>query len=162
MTSFPTRRAPGQDDDDSQISDVAVEAVRRALASEHAAIWAYSLATAFVPADQATRIRGDLEAHKKLREFATALLSGLGKRPVSAQPAYTPPQPVVDAVSAGALIVAAETDSVAAWRSVLERSTSTRLRTNGLRAMVDSTGRLAFWRGATDRAPTVPVFPGRS
>lgn len=155
-------RSPAQDDDDAQLTDVAVEAVQRALAGEHAAIWSYSLASAFLPADQATRARADLEAHKKLRQFATALLSGLGKRPVSAQPAYSPPQPVVDAVSAGALIVAAETDSVAAWRSVLERSTSVRLRANGLKAMVDSTGRLAFWRAATGRAPAVPVFPGRS
>jgi hypothetical protein len=161
MTPFPAQSDPGQSDDDAQVTEVAVEAVQRALASEHAAIWSFSLAQAFLPPDQATRARGDLEAHKKLREFATALLSSLGKRPVSAQPAYTPPQPVVDAVSAGALLVAAETDSVAAWRSVLERSTSTRLRANGLKAMVDSTGRLAFWRGATDRAPAVPVFPGR-
>lgn len=156
MTAFPA-----QSDDDAPITDVAAEAVQRALASEHAAIWSYSLAAAFLPPDQALRARADLEAHRKLREFATALLTGLAKRPVSAQPAYSPPQPVVDAVSAGALLVAAETDSVAAWRSVLERSTSARLRSNGLRAMVDSTGRLAFWRATTNRAPAVPVFPGR-
>lgn len=157
-----TRALPRQgDDDEPPITDVAAEALQRALAGEHAAIWAFSLASAFVPPDWAARARGDLEAHKRLRSYATAQLSAVGKRPVSAQPAYTPPQPVVDAVSAGALLVAAETDTVAAWRSLLERSTSPRLRANGLRAMVDSTGRLTFWRGATDRAPAVPVFPGR-
>ncbi|TCK25361.1 ferritin-like domain-containing protein [Pseudonocardia endophytica] len=153
---------PAQDQgDDSGITDVAAEALQRALASEHAAIWAFSLATAFVPPDQEPRVRSDLEGHKQLRSFATAQLSQIGKRPVSAQPAYSPPQPVVDAVSAGALLVAAETDTVAAWRSLLERSTSTQLRAIGLRAMVDSTGRLTFWRGVTDRSPAVPVFPGR-
>jgi hypothetical protein len=45
---------------------------------------------------------------------------------------------------------------------VLERSSAPRLRASGLKAMVESTGRLTFWRGATDRAPVVPVFPGRS
>ncbi|MBW0106597.1 ferritin-like domain-containing protein, partial [Pseudonocardia sp. KRD291] len=134
---------------------------QRSLASEHAALWAYSLALAFVPPDWATRARGDIEAHKTLRAQVTQTLSDLGKRPVSAQPAYTPPQPVVDAVSAGALLVAAETDTTAAWRSVLERSTIGQLRSAGLKAMVDSTGRIAYWRAVTDRAPVIPVFPGR-
>ncbi|MET0188757.1 MAG: ferritin-like domain-containing protein [Pseudonocardia sediminis] len=157
MTRLPTQ----EDDDESPFDDVAVEALQRALASEHAALWAYSLALAFVPVDWATRARADIEAHKTLRAQVTQTLSTLGKRPVSAQPAYTPPQPVVDANSAGALLVAAETDTTAAWRSVLERSTVAQLRAAGLKAMVDSTGRIAFWRAVTDRAPVIPVFPGR-
>lgn len=156
-----SRSVPGQSDDGTQISEVAAQALQRALAGEHAAIWSFSLALAFVPPDWVTRAKGDIEAHKVLRASLTATLSSQGKRPVSAQPAYTPPQPVVDAVSAGALLVAAETDTVAAWRSVLERSTATGLRASALKAMVESTGRLAFWRGVTDRAPVVPVFPGR-
>ncbi len=143
------------------VDDVAVEALQRALASEHAALWAYSLAPAFVPPDWATRARADIEAHKTLRAQVTQTLSDLGKRPVSAQPAYTPPQPVVDASSAGALLVAAETDTTAAWRSVLERTTIGKLRGAGLKAMIESTGRLAYWRAVTDRAPVIPVFPGR-
>lgn len=143
------------------VDDVAVDALQRALASEHAALWAYSLALAFIPPDWATRARTDIEAHKTLRAAVTSTLSELGERPVSAQPAYTPPQPVVDSVSAGALLVAAETDTTAAWRSVLERSTLAQLRTAGLTSMTDSTGRCAYWRAVTDRAPVVPVFPGR-
>ena len=81
---------------------------------------------------------------------------------VSAQPAYAAPQPVVDGVSAGALLVSAETDAIAAWRSVTERSSSVPLREAGLKAMVECTGRLAYWRGVTERSPVVPVFPGRS
>ncbi|MDN5918685.1 MAG: ferritin-like domain-containing protein [Pseudonocardia sp.] len=155
-------RAPAQEDDGSPIDDVAVEALQRALASEHAALWAYSLTLAFIPPDWATRARADIEAHKTLRAQVTQTLSeDLGKRPVSAQPAYTPPQPVVDAASAGALLVVAETDTAAAWRSVLERSTVDQLRSAGLKAMIDSTGRVAFWRAVTDRAPVIPVFPGR-
>lgn len=155
-------RRPAQTDDESPIDDVAVEALQRVLASEHAALWAYTLALAFVPPGWGTRARADIEAHKTLRSQVTKTLSDLGKRPVSAQPAYTPPQPVVDAVSAGALLVAAESDTTAAWRSLLERSTYLPLRTAGLTAMTDSTGRCAYWRGVTDRAPVVPVFPGRT
>lgn len=153
---------PMQEEEASPIDDVAVEALQRALASEHAALWAYSLALAFVPAEWATRARADIEAHKSLRAEVTTTLSDLGKRPVSAQPAYTPPQPVVDAVSAGALMVAAETDTTAAWRSVLERSSYQPLRAAGLKSMIACTGRCAYWRGVTDRSPAIPVFPGRS
>ena len=45
-------------------------------------------------------------------------LTQLGQRPVSAQPAYATPQPVTDAASAAGLLVVAETDAAAAWRSV--------------------------------------------
>ncbi|MFP5023021.1 DUF4439 domain-containing protein [Pseudonocardia phyllosphaerae] len=161
--------SPRQDDDSGDDSDdrsglpkVAVEALQRALASEHAALWAYSLAVAFVPPDWAKHARGDIEAHKTLRGQVTATLSSVGERPVSALPAYSPPQPVVDAPSAGALLVAAETDAIAGWRSVLERSSAAALRGAALRAMVACTGRVAFWRQVTDRSPVVPVFPGRT
>ena len=65
-------------------------------------------------------------------------------------------------LSAGALLVSAETDAIAAWRSVTERSSSVPLREAGLKAVVECTGRLAYWRGVTERSPVVPVFPGRS
>lgn len=155
-----TSAAPRQQDD-SALPQVTVEALQRALAGEHAALWAYKMALAFVPPDWAARARTDIEAHTTLRGQITQTLSDVGQRPVSAQPAYAPPQPVVDAVSAGALLVAAETDAIAAWRSVLERSTSTALREAGLKAMTECTGRLAYWRTVTERSPVVPVFPGR-
>ena len=100
-------------------------------------------------------------AHKSLRTSVTEALAGLGQRPVSAQPAYNPPQPVVDSVTAGALLVAAESDTTAAWRSLIERAPTTQLRTAALGWLTDSTGRVAYWRSVTDRAPAVPVFPGR-
>jgi hypothetical protein len=150
-----------QEQDDSAVPQVTVDALQRALASEHAALWSYKMSMAFVPADWAARARADIEAHTTLRGQITQTLSDVGQRPVSAQPAYTPPQPVVDAVSAGALLVSAETDTIAAWRSVMERSAQTALREAGLKAMTECTGRLAFWRTGTERSPVVPVFPGR-
>ncbi len=115
-------------DDEPQVPQVTVEALQRALACEHAALWAYKMALAFIPPEWATRARGDIEAHTTLRGQITQTLSDIGQRPVSAQPAYAAPQPVVD----------------------------------GLKAMVECTGRLAYWRGVTERSPVVPVFPGRS
>ncbi|MBC3190818.1 ferritin-like domain-containing protein [Pseudonocardia sp. C8] len=155
-------RAPAQEQDEPAVPAVTVEALQRALASEHAALWAYKMAVAFVPPDWAARARADVEAHTTLRGQVNETLTQLGQRPISAQPAYAPPQPVVDAASAGALLVAAETDAIAAWRSVTERSTQVPLRQAGLRAMIECTGRLAYWRTVTERTPVVPVFPGRS
>jgi hypothetical protein len=151
-----------QEQDGPAVPQVTVEALQRALASEHAALWAYKMALAFVPPDWADHARADIEAHTTLRGQITQTLSEVGQRPVSAQPAYTPPQPVVDAVSAGALLVAAETDTIAAWRSVMERSSQVPLREAGLKAMTECTGRLAYWRTVTERSPVIPVFPGRS
>lgn len=153
---------PRQEDQGPPLPQVTLEALQRALAGEHAALWAYSLALAFVPPDWADRARADIQAHTRLRGQVTTTLTEIGQRPVSAQPAYSPPQPVVDATSAGALLVAAETDAIASWRSVMERSTASALRQAGLKAMVECTGRVTFWRRATDRSPIVPVFPGRS
>lgn len=141
---------------------VTLEALQRALAGEHAALWAYSLALAFVPPEWAARARADIEAHTRLRGQITTTLTEVTERPVSAQPAYSPPQPVVDAVSAGALLVAAESDAIAGWRSVLERSAAEPLRQAALRAMIECTARVTFWRQVTDRSPVVPVFPGRT
>lgn len=154
--------SPRQERDEPAVPPVTVEALQRALAAEHAALWAYSLALAFVPPDWAARAREDIAAHTRLRGQITTTLTEVTQRPVSAQPAYTPPQPVVDAASAGALLVAAESDAIAGWRSVLERSTTQPLRQAGLRAMTECTGRVAFWRQVTDRSPVVPVFPGRT
>lgn len=149
-------------EDEPTLPQVTVEALQRALASEHAAQWAYKMALAFVPADWADHARADIEAHTTLRGQITQTLSEVGQRPVSAQPAYEPPQPVVDAASAGALLVSAETDVIAAWRSVTERSGQVALREAGLKAMTECTGRLAYWRTVTERSPVIPVFPGRS
>lgn len=160
MSAGPLPRQ--ESDDEPQVPQVTVDALQRALACEHAALWAYKMALAFIPPEWATRARGDIEAHATLRGQITQTLSDIGQRPVSAQPAYAAPQPVVDGVSAGALLVSAETDAIAAWRSVTERSSSVPLREAGLKAMVECTGRLAYWRGVTERSPVVPVFPGRS
>lgn len=157
------RLAPAQDGEAEQPSaQVAKEALQRSLAGEHAAIWAYSTALAFLPQEAGTRARIELEAHRTLRREVSEALTELGERPVSAQPAYTPPQPVVDELSASALLVTAETDTAAAWRSLVERAPSREMREAGLTRMIESTVRCAFWRSATDQSPAIPVFPGRS
>ena len=105
----------------TRLDEAAVGALQDVLATEHAALWSYALAVAFL-APPVAAARTDAAAHRELRGAARPPSPSSGKRPVSAQPAYATPQPVTDAASAAALLVTAETDAAAAWRSLLERS----------------------------------------
>jgi hypothetical protein len=146
----------------ARLDDAAVGALQDVLATEHAALWSYALAVAFLAApDQLAAARTDSAAHRELRAAVEVTLTQVGQRPVSAQPAYATPKPVVDAASAATLLVTAETDAAAAWRSVLERSADRALRRAGLDALTDTTARCARWRAAVGTTPAVPVFPGR-
>lgn len=145
----------------TRLDDAAVAALQDVLATEHAALWSYALAVAFLGPDRTADARTDAAAHRELRGAVEATLTQVGQRPVAAQPAYATPQPVTDAPSAATLLVTAETDAAAAWRSVLERGTDRGLRRAGLDALTDTTARCARWRAAVGAVPAVPVFPGR-
>jgi hypothetical protein len=145
----------------ARLGGEAIDALQDALGTEHAALWCYSLAVAFLPGDQLGQARTDAAAHRDLRSKVEVTLTQLGQRPVSAQPAYATPKPVVDAPSAAALLVTAETDAAAAWRSLLERTTDRALRQAGMDALTATALRCARWRAVVGAAPAVPVFPGR-
>ncbi|GAA0902144.1 ferritin-like domain-containing protein [Pseudonocardia zijingensis] len=145
-----------------RIDDTAVAALQNALAAEHAAIWCYALAVAFLSGADATRAREDEEAHRELRSQVEETLTQLGAPAVSAQPAYATPGPVTDSESAARVAVVAETDALAAWCSVLERTRDRALRQAALDTMGAGTLRCARWRLAVGEPPAIPVFPGRS
>jgi uncharacterized protein DUF4439 len=144
-----------------RIDETAVAALQNALATEHAAVWCYTLAVAFLSDADRTRAREDEAAHRTLRSQVEQTLSQLGAPPTSAQPAYHTPQPVTDAASAATLAVVAETDALAAWRSVLERTTERDLRQAALDALTAGTLRCARWRVVVGTPPAIPIFPGR-
>lgn len=139
-----------------------VEGLQDALAAEHAALWCYSLAAAFLTGPAADQANKDARDHLRLRGAVERTLSTLGAPAVSAQPAYATPEPVVDADSAAALLRVAETDALAAWRSLLERSTDPGIRRPALQALTDGTLRCARWRVVTGTPPAIPAFPGRA
>ena len=147
--------------EDPRLDQTAVAALQNALAAEHAAIWCYSLAVAFLSGDDAARAREDERAHRELRNQVEETLTQLGAPAVSAQPAYATPRPVTDAASAAALAVVAETDALAAWRSVLERTDDRALRQAALDTLTAGTLRCARWRVAVGERPAIPIFPGR-
>ena len=59
-----------------------VDALQDALATEHAALWSYSLAIAFLSGEQRTRARGDEAAHRAVRGSVERMLAAAGARAV--------------------------------------------------------------------------------
>lgn len=153
-------RSTRSSDPVSTVEPEAVEALQDALAAEHAALWSYSLAVAFLPNRRAQQAREDADQHRELRAAIEQTLTDLGQRPVSALPAYATPKPVTDADTAAELLVIAETDALGAWRSVLEHTVDRPLRRAALEALTKATRRCAYWRRVVGSSPPIPTFPG--
>jgi hypothetical protein len=136
-------------------------AVQTALGAEHAAVWCYGLAAAFLPAQLDQHARADSTAHRARRDATSTLLTDAGLHPVAAEPAYRTPKPVTDQSSAVALALTAESDAAAAWRSVLERCDDPNLRRAALDGLSDAATRAAYWADRAGSHPLVPDFPGR-
>ncbi|WP_086823044.1 ferritin-like domain-containing protein [Allokutzneria sp. NRRL B-24872] len=144
-------------------SQETVNAVQQALAAEHAAEWAYGLASAFLPSSADASIREGETAHRARRDAVERLLRDAGATPVPAEPAYQPPQPVTNQASAAGLLAAAETDAAAAWHGVLERSEPAEesLRRTAMEGLTASAVRTARWRKMAGQTPATTAFPGR-
>jgi hypothetical protein len=139
-----------------------VDALQRALAADHAAVWALALVTAFLPADLAGAVAEASTAHRARRDTVDRLLRDRGAVPSAPEAAYTTPTPVTDRASALALLITAESDTAAAWRSTLERTDDTAVRALAMDALVDAAVRATRWRRAAGVVPFTVPFPGAS
>jgi hypothetical protein len=157
-----TAVSQGPGDRELATDDDTEAAVQAALGTEHAAVWCYALATAFLPGALDPRAREDAAAHRARRDTVTRLLTDAGRRPVAAEPAYRTPDPVTDQASALRLATAAEADVAAAWHSVLERCDDPELRRLALDGLTDSATRGARWAERAGVQPVVPPFPGQA
>lgn len=138
------------------------DAVQAALTAEHAAIWAYGLASAYLPPATTDALSTAGAAHRARRDATAAALAGARVVPVAAAPAYRTPAPVTDAATAAALLVVAEEDVAAAWRAVCERTeaaTGRAVRTLGVDAVVAAAETSVTWRRLAG-TPPAPAFPG--
>ncbi|QUQ71601.1 ferritin-like domain-containing protein [Kutzneria sp. CA-103260] len=139
-----------------------VDALQRALAAEHAAIWVYGLAGAFLPAASGAALTKGAEVHTVRRDATITTLKSAGATPKSAEPGYGTPQPLTNQSSAFTLLVAAETDTVSAWRSVLENTSDSGVRKTALDALTDAAVRAMTWRQSGGQTPSTPPLPGQS
>ncbi len=138
-----------------------VDALQAALAAEHAAVWVYGLAGAFVPDALAGQLDEAAAAHQARRDATERTLIDAGARPVPAEPGYLTPEPVTDAASALRLVITAETDAAATWRSVVERSPAELgLREAALDALTQAAVRATRWRATAGITPLTVPFPG--
>ncbi|WP_199439039.1 ferritin-like domain-containing protein [Umezawaea beigongshangensis] len=142
------------------LSPEAVAATQTALAAEHAAVWTYGLVSAFVSdADATTR---GANAHRARRDTTARLLRDAGAEPQPPAAAYLPPEPVTDAASSIAALVAVEADACRAWHGVLERTDDTDLRRSALDALTESAVRATRWRKTGGITPVAVALPGTS
>jgi hypothetical protein len=89
------------------------------------------------------------------------MLIDAGTPPVPAEPGYLTPEPVTDVASALRMVITAETDAAAAWRSVVERSPADPdLRGTALEALTAAAVLATRWRAAAGITPITVPFPG--
>lgn len=141
-------------------SGEAVDAMQQALAAEHAAVWSYQLATAYVAAGTANAVDTGSTNHRAQRDTCTRIVHQAGEHPVDAKAGYRTPKPVRDADSAMRLLAVAERDCCSAWRGVLERTDDADLRNTALQALTYSAVRATHWRKLTGQIPSAAALPG--
>jgi hypothetical protein len=139
----------------------AQDQLQRALAAEHAAVYAYGVIGAHLTGDELELARAADRAHRDLRDTVADLVTSAGSTPAPAAAAYRLPKPVSDRRGALALAVEIETRVAAVWRSALGTLPRAN-RETALQALIDAAVRAAGWREAADpdASPVVP-WPGR-
>jgi hypothetical protein len=153
-------------------ASAAITALQSILAAQHAAYFAYSMiGVRLTDPTQVSRVR-DLQAeHRATRDDLMTQLSSVGAAPVAAQPSYTPPEKLTDAVAAQRWALALEEACSAGYRFLLvAAATGTgtvaaateigTLRKQALTGLSGSAQAARYWRALlTPATPTVP-FPG--
>lgn len=132
-----------------------VSALQAALAAEHAAVYGYGVAGAYLSGPAMVTATADWNAHQVARDTLETMLRQAGAQPVAAAPAYQLPHKVDGPVSAAKLAVLLENRVTAAYLGVVAVSDPS-LRQFGARAMATAAGRAASWRGRTVAFPGFP------
>jgi hypothetical protein len=137
-----------------------VAPLQTALQAEQAAVWVYSLVSAFLSGAYVKSVNDGMLEHQSRRDALLRMLTAAGATPAPAEPAYVPPSPVTDSASAKSLVVTAESDTTAAWRAVLEQTDDARLRGIALNALLATARRGTRWRVAAGETPAAVSMPG--
>jgi Domain of unknown function (DUF4439) len=130
-----------------------IQALQAALTAEHAAVYGYGVAGAYLTGSAQSTAMGDWVAHQVARDHLEAVLSSLGAQPVAAAVAYQLPAPVRNAGEAVALAVVLEERIATAYLGLVALSNAS-IRDFGAVQVQASALRAAAWRGGT------VAFPG--
>ena len=129
-----------------------VQALQTGLAAEHAVIWGYGVVGAHAGDALLAQVRDADEAHRTLRDDATALVARYGGTPVATDPEYALPFPVTDRGSALRLAVHLEEGAAAAWRYAVAATDDVDVRRTALTALSDAAVRATRWRLALPKS----------
>ena len=140
-----------------------LDAWQAALAAEHAAIAGYDvLGPRLADASQVTLARDSQQAHRELRDAASARLIAPGQSPVPAAADYPLPFPVTDPAAAQRFAIKLESACAAAWRYLISvaDASSRSVRTDAQQALTDSALRAMRWRRLVTPTRATVAFPG--
>ncbi|GAB3125938.1 ferritin-like domain-containing protein [Tsukamurella serpentis] len=136
------------------------EALSAAIAAEHSAVYLYGLVEAYAAPARRAEISKYSAEHRAQREALSAALTAAGGQIPPAAPAYTPPEPVLDPVTAARVATAIEDDTAAAHRALLVRGDADPVRNLGVTGLSGAAVRGARWRLALGQPATATAFPG--
>jgi Domain of unknown function (DUF4439) len=130
-----------------------IRALQTALTAEHAAVYGYGVAGAYLAGSTKATATSDWVAHQVARDHLEAVLRSLGAQPAAAAVAYQLPAPVRNASEAVALAVVLEERIATAYLGLVALS-NVSIRDYGALQVQASALRAAGWRGGT------VAFPG--
>jgi hypothetical protein len=134
--------------------------LQRALAAEHAAIYAYGALGAHLSRSARADAVAAETAHRARRDALLLRMADAGTPPTPAAPAYTMPFAVTDPATALRLAVGVEERTAAAWRAAVPE-TAAEDRETAIAALTDCAVRATRWRRlAEPSAPATVPFPG--
>ncbi|MBB5911480.1 hypothetical protein BJY24_000347 [Nocardia transvalensis] len=137
------------------------QALTDALAAEYAAVYAYGVIAAYAAHERNQIVAEFTAAHRARRDATADALKSIGAPVPAPAAAYPPPFPVNDPIPAANLAVTVESDTAAAWRSVVERADSPQVRRTAIDALTESAVRLATWQAILGTNPATASFPGK-
>jgi uncharacterized protein DUF4439 len=136
-----------------------IAALQRALAAEHAAVYAYGVAGALLPGEAQREARAAHAGHLARRDRVAARITDAGADPVAPAPVYDLPGPVTDPASARALVTVVEERLAAVWADVVAVPAAA-VRELAALVLQETAVRAAIWRGASVAFPGLPERSG--
>ena len=132
-----------------------VAAAQRALAAEHATVWAYGIIGPR-SGDEKALDTTSFDAHRNARDDLIAWLTAHGEQPVAARPGYELPFRIGDSGDAAALARRVEDGCCNAFAPLVAASADSELRKLAVDQLIACATRRMEWGGAPLRFPGLP------
>lgn len=154
--------SPTPTPDPDRPTDPAHAALFDAVATEHGAIYGYGHVSAHSTPEDNWLVAEAMAQHRERREQALELLAEQQVTAPLPAPGYQLPTEVTDPGDAAELAVRMESDTVTAWRAVLEQAQTPQDRAFAVTAMTQAAVLTARWNAVLGVTPVTTAFPGGS